>query len=153
MGVLYDYFRAPSVADVCRHMSERDASSPVPEVFDGFELKGIDPSVTLGMLIAFSADQEWSVGLVNERVIWPEGRDQDTEYGGPWASVLNDRVRDVLADIPADRVSALAERWAAIEEFSGRGDVVLLRELMADFTTLAVHAREHGESLYCWSCL
>jgi hypothetical protein len=151
MGVRYDYFRAPSATDVRRHMDENDASSPVPATFDGVELKTIDPSVALGMLIAFATDKEWSVDLVNERLIWPEGGEHDTEYGGPWANSLDDRVRDVLAGIPADHVSTLAKRWATIEEFNGRIDLDLLCEVIAEFTALAVRARENGESLYCWS--
>ncbi|GLW29420.1 hypothetical protein [Actinoplanes regularis] len=153
MGVLYDYFRAPSVAEVRRHMDENDASSPVPVTYDGIELKAIDPDVVLGKLVAFAIGQEWSLDLVNERLIWPENGEQDPEFEGPWASRLEDRARDVLADIPADRVSELATRWAAVEEFHGYGDPEFLREVVADFIALAARAREHGESLYCWSCL
>ena len=149
MGVLFVYFRASRLADVRRHMDENDASSPVPTAFDGLELKGIDPFVDLGMLIAFATNQEWSVDLVNGRRVWPEGRERDTEYGGPWVSSLDVRVRDVLAGIPADCMSALANRWATIEEFGGEIDVELLREVIAALTAMAIRAREHGESLYC----
>ncbi len=153
MGVLYDYFRAPSAAEVRRHLDEHDGSSPVPATFDGIELKTIDPAVILGQLVGFAIGQEWGLDLVNERLIWPEGAEQDMEYQGPWASSLDDRARDVLAGIPADQVSDLAERWAAVEEFGGYADPEFLREVVADFVALAARAREHGESLYCWSCL
>jgi hypothetical protein len=69
-------------------------------------------------------------------------------------TVLDDQARDVLADIRADRVPELAERWASIEEF--RGDVPgpeFLREVVADFSALALRARERSESLFCWMCL
>lgn len=153
MGVLFDYFRAPGVAEVRRHMDENDAFSPVPVTFDGIELKTIDPSVILGQLVGFVTDREWSTDLVDERLIWPEGGEQDMSHEGPWVTVLDDRTRNVLADIPADRVPELAERWATVEEFGGHADPEFLREVVADFTALAQRARERSESLYCWSSL
>jgi hypothetical protein len=153
MGVLYDYFRAPGVAEVRRHMDENDAFSPVPATFDGIELKTIDPSVILGKLVGVVTGREWSTDLVDDRLIWPEGGEQDLMHEGPWVTVLDDRARDVLAGIPADQVPALAERWAAVEEFRGYADPEFLREVLADFTALAAQARGQGESLYCWMSL
>lgn len=153
MGVLFDYFRAPSEADVRRQMDEDDAFSPVPATFDGIELKTIDPGVILGKLVAIATDQEWSTDLVDDRLIWPEGGEQDITHEGPWVSVLGNGVRDVLAGIPADRVPELAERWASVEEFGGYADQEFLRDVVADFIALALRAREQGESLYCWMSL
>lgn len=153
MGVLFDYFRAPGVAEVRRHMDENDASSPMPETFDGFWLKHIDPSVVLGQLVGFVTDRESTTDLADDRLIWPEGGEQDMSHEGPWVTVLDDRARDVLADIPADRVPDLAERWATVEEFRGHADPEFLREVVADFSALALRARERSESLFCWICL
>lgn len=87
MGVLYDYFRAPGVAEVRRHMDESDFS-PVPGTFDGIELKSIDPNVILGKLVGFVVGREWSSDLVHDRLIWPEGGEQDSSHEGPcrWSS-------------------------------------------------------------------
>jgi hypothetical protein len=153
MGVLYDYFRAPGVAEVHRHMGDNDGFSPVPATFDGIDLKNIDPSVTLGQLVGFATGREWSTDLVDERLIWPEGGEHDTAYQGPWVTVLDDRTRDVLAGIPADRMPELAERWATIEELDGLCDPELLHDVLADLAALAAQARGHGESLYCWMSL
>ena len=153
MGVLFDYFRAPSEAEVRRHMDEDDAASPVPATFDGIELKTIDPSVILSQLVAFVIGQQWSADLVDERLIWPEDGEQDLTHEGPWITALDDRTRDVLAGIPADRIPELAERWATVEELGGYADAEFLREVVADFAALAVRAREHDESLYCWMSL
>jgi hypothetical protein len=153
VGVLFDYFRAPGEAEVRRHMDENDAFSPVPAPFDGIELKTIDPGVILGQLVGFATGQQWSTDLVDDRLIWPEGGEQDTEHEGPWVTVLDNRTRDVLAGIPSDRVPELAEQWSAVEEFGGFADQEFLREVVAGFTALATRAREHGESLYCWICL
>ncbi|GIE01244.1 hypothetical protein Adu01nite_25940 [Paractinoplanes durhamensis] len=153
MGVLYDYFRAPGTAEVLAHMAEHDAFSPVPDTFDGIELKSIDPAVILARLVGFVTGRAWSVDLVDERLIWPEGGEQDMEHEGPWVSVLDDPSRDVLAGIPADRIPELADRWAAVEEFSGFADPEFLRDVIAEFAALATRARAHGESLYCWISL
>jgi len=153
MGVLFDYFRAPGSAEVRKRLAEEEGSSPVPATFDGIELKSIDPGVILGQLIAFATGREWSADLVDDRLVWPEGGEQDLAHEGPWVTVLDDRTRDVLADIPAGRVPELAERWATVEEFHGHADEEFLREVITDFAGLATRARERGESLYCWMCV
>ena len=153
MGVLFDYFRAPGAAQVRRRLDENDASSPVPATFDGVELKTIDPTVILGRLVAFASGREWSPGLIEDRLVWPEGGEQDVTHEGPWVVVLGDRVRDVLADIAAGRVPELAERWATTEELGRFADPEFLRGVVSDLAALAVRARANGESLYCWMCL
>jgi len=153
VSVLFDYFRAANEVQVRKHMDDNDALSPVPATFDGMGVKTIDPCVILGQLVAFVTGQDWSPDMVGDRLIWPEGGGQDMTYEGPWVSVLDDRARDVLASIPADRTPDLAERWATVEEFGGYAEQEYLRDVVADFAALAVHAREHGESLYCWMSL
>jgi hypothetical protein len=153
VGVLFDYFRASNDAAVRRHMDENDAFSPVPATFDGIELKTIDPGVILGKLVALVADVEWTPGLVDEHLVWPEGGEHDMDHEGPWVTVLGNRARDILASIPADRVSELAEQWGTAEEFGGYADPEFLREVIPGFVALAVQARTQGESLYCWICL
>jgi hypothetical protein len=158
MGVLTDYFRAPSVAAVQEQMAQRDGGPLVSEdsqssAFDGVELKGVDPAVTLGRLAAFAMDTAYSSDLFEDRLIWPEGGEQDTEHLGPWVVALDDRTRDTLAGVPAQRVPDLAERWAAIEEFRGVITVDGLRSAVEQLTALAGRARDSGESLYCWISL
>ncbi|MFI1990493.1 hypothetical protein [Actinoplanes sp. NPDC020271] len=152
MGVLIDYFRAPDVVAVREHLDEHDGDSPVG-AFDGVGLKWIEPGVTLARVIGFATDREWSVDLVDEKLVWPVGAERDMEYEGPWVSVLDDGSRDVLADIDAARIPELADRWAQIEEFHGLADPEHLREVLTELGALAARAREHGESLYAWMCL
>lgn len=152
MGVLFDYFRAGTADAVRKTMDEQDGGSPLG-VYDGADLKGIEPAVTLGQVVGFALGREWSVGLVAESLIWPEDAREDIEYEGPWVSVLDDGSRDALAAIPADDIPELAERWARIEEFHGNADIAYLREVLTDVSALAVRAREHDESLYVWSSL
>ena len=149
MGVLYDYFRAPGPAEVRRHLDENEGSSPA-EVFDSVDLKMIDPGVALSQLLEFATGRK---APDRERLIWPVGVADDPDYMGPWVTVLADEARDILAAIPAGRVSGLAERWTGIEEFSGFLDAEFLSGVLTDLSALAVRARAQGESLYCWCCL
>ncbi|WP_173036324.1 hypothetical protein [Phytohabitans flavus] len=121
--------------------------------FDGVELKSVDPEVALGKLVAFAMDTEYSSGLVDNRLIWPEGGEQDTGHMGPWVVTLDDKTRDTLAGVPARRVPDLARRWADIEEFGGLLTPDDLRSALEQLTALATRARDNGESLYCWMCL
>jgi hypothetical protein len=150
MGVLYDYFRAPDDAVVCRHMDDHEAASPLSGDFEGIDLKGIDPSVVLGQLVGFASGRPHPV---RDRLVWPAGGEPDPGHEGPWVTALPDLTRDVLADIRPDRIPELAERWSRIEEFGGYADVGSLREDIQEIAALAGKARQQGESLYCWICL
>ncbi|GLY05890.1 hypothetical protein [Actinoplanes sp. NBRC 101535] len=152
MGVLYDYFRAPALDEVRRLLDDTEGESPLG-TFDGLDLKSLEPSVAVGQLIAAVLDQEWTMSLVADRLIWPMSAETDPEYDGPWVTVLGDHARDVLAGIPADRVPALATQWATAEEFHGHGDPSFLATVIPELSALASRAREAGESLYCWSSL
>ncbi|BBH70801.1 hypothetical protein ACTI_74860 [Actinoplanes sp. OR16] len=153
MGILYDYFRAPGDDAVRRRLDENDAMSPLDDPFPGIALKTIDPTVILGQLIAAALGRGWDVDLMKDRLIWPEGGEQDPGHEGPWVTRLSDQARDALAGIPADRVPALAEQWATAEEFHGYGDPEYLREVITDFIALTMQAGERNEAVYCWICL
>jgi hypothetical protein len=158
MGVMYDYFRAPSVAAVQEQMVLLDGGPLVREgsessPFDGVELKLVDQAVALARLIGFVTDEPLTTGLVNDRLIWPEGGEQDTEYMGPWVALLTGRSRDVLAGIPAQRIPEFAQRWAGIEEFSGFAPADFLASVVESLGALARRACDAGESLYCWISL
>jgi hypothetical protein len=154
MSVLYNYFRAPSVAAVQRELAEHGGGPPVTasresSVFDGTELEGIAYAVALGQLVAFATDQPWSPDLIDDRLIWPEGDERDANYEGPWVVVLDDQVRDTIAGIQPQRVPELAERWAAIEEFHGSASPADLDLAVDVLIALATRAHTAGESLYC----
>jgi hypothetical protein len=155
MGVLTDYFRAPSVAHVQQLMTETDGgpvltADPATTVYDGVESKFIDTSVILGQLISLIRDEPWTPRTVDDRLIWP---DDPSSPDGPWVVVLDDRTRDTLADVPAARVPALAESWATVEEFHGHADAPFLGGLVTELSALAGRAREAGEPLFCWISL
>jgi hypothetical protein len=158
MDVLYDYFRAPSVAVLRKELAERGSgplmvAGPESPVFDGVELEGIAYAVVLGQLIAFATDQPWNPELIGDRLIWPEDREQDAQYDGPWVVVLDDQVRDTLAEIPPPRLAELAERRPDIATFAGAATPADLCSAADVLIGLAARARTAGESLYCWMSL
>ncbi|MDF2710356.1 MAG: hypothetical protein K0R62_6008 [Nonomuraea muscovyensis] len=64
-------------------------------------------------------------------------------------------VRDVLAGVDDARLPALAEQWAAIEEFSRftYDDEGYTLSLVKDLVGLARRAKENDQLLYCWMCV
>ncbi len=106
----------------------------------------------LGKLVGFVIGREWSTDLVDARLIWPEAasRTWSTRAVGH----RSERQCPRRARRHRGRAGAGAG-WAVgtIEEFSRPADVEFLSGLVSDFVALAVRAREHDESLYCWMCL
>ncbi|MFC3743908.1 hypothetical protein [Paractinoplanes deccanensis] len=147
-----DYFRAHSVPAIQAELTLHEGDQPAT-VGDWVAAKSVEPTVVLGQLIAFARDEPWTPATVNDRLVWPEGGEQDTTHEGPWITVLDDATRDTLATIPDDRVPALAARWATIEEVPPAADAAYLAELMAELIALARRARESGDSLLCWMSL
>jgi hypothetical protein len=145
--LLADYFRAPSVAAAQQQLTEQDGGSPLG-VFDGENLKNLDPTVILGQFVALATGRPYSVDLIATNLIW-----EDPSSEGPWVTVFDDRVRDTLAGISADRLPALAEQWATIEEFHGQVEPPHLRAVAEQLMALASRAREAGEPLFCWMSL
>lgn len=159
VGVLFDYFRASDDEAVAKLMAATNSGSVMQEgislLVDAVDGKGIDPPVVLGQVVSFALDVPWSLDLIGERYVWPDGTDEDLEYEGPCVVALSERARDVLAEIPDDRLPHLADRWSRIEEFSRYSDVqteVMLARLR-EFVGLARRARESGENIYCWISL
>ncbi|MEV4349602.1 hypothetical protein AB0J83_34505 [Actinoplanes sp. NPDC049596] len=156
MGLLTDYFRAPSVTTVQEQLNQRDGgpvlvADPSATLYDGVEAKWIDPSVVLGQLIAFIRAEPWHPGMVTERLIWPET--DDPAHQGPWTTILDNHTRDTLAAVTPDRVPALAAQWATIEELKPGATPHYLADLITELTALATRAQQAGESLFCWMSL
>jgi hypothetical protein len=148
---LFDYFRAPGADAVRRAMDVTDECSPMGEVFDGVEAKGVDPAVVLGMLIAAIRQVPWSPDLVRQKLVWPPGGEPDRGHEGPWVTELNASARDVLAE--AGDLPRVAREWARIEELGGHVDVADAQAFIETLAGLARQAREADELLFCWMSL
>ncbi|GID91075.1 hypothetical protein ACFQFC_38030 [Amorphoplanes digitatis] len=152
MGVLYDYFRVAGDAAAVQLMHETEGGPVAREgaTVDAIDLKGIEPVVTLGRLVALAADVPWDAGLVDTGLLWSGGEE------GPWLMSIEDTVRDTLASITGGERSAwLSAQWGRTEELAWDGPLPDDRMLPAieEIAGLARRARDAGEHLYCWCCL
>jgi hypothetical protein len=171
MGVLYDYFVAPSDAEAAatidrpggpgqpfqapetsrRRLFGRRAnatattseSTPYATVAD----TGIDPVVQAGTL------EELLTGRPYEQI------EQDSRSGQALAVrdggeclvlTLTDGLIDALAQSNPEQLAAAAVPWSQTEEFWGAGDPDELTQLLHQLSDLARQARSRGESVYCW---
>jgi hypothetical protein len=155
MGVLFDYFSAPSdeiAATAINRIGGPSAPSedtpPLPP-FDTLQSKGIEPAVMLGKLEALLT-----------------GRDYKEIFGGPRAhkalaiedggeqvvETLTDELQTALVGADNERLAAVVVPWSEIEEFQGANPEGLARWL-GEFAELARRAQKRGERLYCWVCV
>ncbi|GLY49209.1 hypothetical protein [Lentzea sp. NBRC 102530] len=142
MGVLYDYFTAPSDDEAATVV----LGGPVRR-FPTVETKSLDPAVVMGQL------EELLTGRPYDDICDDPGWGDDVamEHGGDvLVLTVTDGLRDGLAD--AGDLDGVAVRWAGIEELEGF-DPMVLAEILKDLKTLAVQAKESGQRLYCWASL
>ena len=153
MGVLCDYFRAADDAAATSLMEQTDGG-PVAVAGDGLldaiDLKGIEPHVILGQLVALAADVPWHPHVVDTELLWSGGDE------GPWMMSIEDTARDTLAAIvPGASTSELSAQWGRIEELASSGPLPPehLVPIIEEIAGLARRARDAGEHLYCWCSL
>lgn len=153
MGVLYDYFRAPS-DDAAIALIGEIGGGPVvvadsSRTVDAVDLKGIDPGVALGSLVGFVRGVHRRKDLVRSDLLW------SLDEQGPWLLSIDDDTRDALAAITDDQVPALSAQWGRIEELASDGPLPggQLIPVINAISGLAGRARDAGDHLYCWCCL
>jgi hypothetical protein len=154
MGVLFDYFRAEDDAAAVSLMENLDGGPVVAggdgAAVDAIDLKGIEPTVTLGKLVSFVRGVDWEVNLVDLKLLW-----SGDEHEGPWLMSLDGATRDTLASIDDTRVLELSARWGRIDELAWGGPLPAdqMLPVIEEIAALARRARDAGENLYCWCCL
>jgi len=157
VGVYFDYFRA---ADDDEALETRALlGGPLAEAaakrFDGFSTKGVFPDPHLEELVARVRRVPYERGPVTSSRLWPPAdTPPPTDETSLWLTDpsierLATRIRDVLADVVAEDVPALAGAWAGDVSH----EVADAAEVVTGLTALAGRARERGQELYCWSSL
>jgi hypothetical protein len=141
MGVLFDYFSAPSDEEAATVINRGPSS-----VFDTFQTKGIDPIVMLGRLEALLTGREY-LDVTHGKTVAVE------DDGERVVKALTDSISAALADADNDRLAAVAVPWSRIEEFWGHGDPKALASWLSELAALSRRARERSERLYCWICV
>jgi hypothetical protein len=147
VGVLFDYFRA-SDASAAAAVLERLGGPRDPDwpVLDAVAGKGLEPEVMMRTLQSLLTGVPYEQ-LPSGDLLAMEGED------GPWIEQLSQELRDALADAPAGRLPAVAERWVGTEEFWDGATAAEVLPFLGEVTALACRARQAGQRLYCWSCL
>ncbi|SER17101.1 hypothetical protein [Lentzea albida] len=142
MGVLYDYFAAPSDEDAATAITEGPKHR-----FPTVETKSLDPMVVMGQLEQLLTGRDYDD--IGEDPRW--GGDIALEHDGEVLVIsVTDGLRDGLA--AGGDFGAVAVRWAEAEELEGF-DPVVLADVLQQLAALAVGAKERGERLYCWACV
>jgi len=169
MGVIFDYFSAPSdelaAAVVATGPGAHSVPAPPKRGFFGrrsagvrpdagvayptVDGKGIDPVVMIADLTALLTNRTYE-----DIESTADGTDLAVLDGGErvvWA--LNDVTASALVKVSSQDLSAIAGQWAESEEFGGQADTGSLVEFLDQLTGLARHAHERGHRLYCWICV
>lgn len=143
MGVMYDYFAAPS-DEVAASMID---GGPVAAGHRAVETKWLDPAVMMGQLEELLTGRPYDEVVADPRSAANLAFEADGEV---LVLTVTDGLRDGLAN--AGELAEVAAAWAGIEELRGfdpAGLAVVPRELKE----LAVEAVKAGERLCCWVCV
>jgi hypothetical protein len=160
MGVLIDYFTAPSdelAAETVDWLGGPAAGAKSRGLFGraraGYPVVHggeIDPVVMLGTL------EELLTGLTFAEQL-------SDKSSGKTLAVRNEgervvvRVRDALvsalAHAPASKLAEVAGPWSQTEEFWGRGDPEQLLEFLGKLQLLSGRTAEAGTGVYSWICV
>jgi hypothetical protein len=153
MGTLCDYFRAASDAAAVNLMDEF-GGGPVAAGdgagIDAIDLKGIEPAVTLGRLVALVRGVSWDVNVVNTELLWSGAEE------GPWLMSIDDAVRDTLASVATStQLLELSAQWGRTEELAWNGPLTddAMLPVIDQIAGLARRARDAGDHMYCWCSL
>lgn len=178
MGVMYEYFAAPSDATAAE-MVQAGPGGPLPaspallealragdrealrlamrpkvRLSDSDVLvlatKGIDPVIQMRTLEALLTGEQYDVIAGRPRAAHVVA---DRDQGAALVVTLTDELLAALAAAPRDQIVAAAAPWSEDEEFYGQADPEVLAGFLLELADLARQADRRGERLYCWTCL
>jgi hypothetical protein len=154
MGVLYDYFSAPSDEAASATINRiggpgrlSDDTPPLPP-FDTMPTRGIDPIVLLGQLEALLTDRDFAEVL--SRRCTPLATVDD---GAKMVMALSEELQTALADADDERIAAVSGQWSQFADFWERPDPAELASWVSELAALARRALDRSERLYCWICV
>jgi hypothetical protein len=180
MGVLYDYFAAPSdeaaaatidlaggpggampfSAELQAAMRAGDRAAMtrlmMPEVrlsehgLEVLSVKGIDPVVQMGTLEKLLTATSTKVIFARER----SGKDIAVrDEGERLVLTLTDELQAALCSATEEQLDAVAAPWSKTGEFRGGGEPDVLAHFLRQLSQLARNATKSGNRLYCWVCV
>ena len=149
MGVLFDYFAAPSdelAATTIDVLGGPDGDSELQ--FETVPLKGLDPVVQLGELESLMTGVDYETIADGPRSGHAVAiRDE----GERLVLTITDELQAALAEATDDRLREVAEPWS--RTFWGDPDPNDVATVLGWLATLARSARSRDERLYCWVCV
>lgn len=141
MGVMYDYFAAPS-DEVAAGVLDGGPSQLEP-----VQTKWLDPVVVMGNLESLLTGRAYDDVVDDERSGQLLAMESDGEV---LVLTVTDGLRDGLAT--ATDLNGVATAWARTEELSG-WTPEQLTEVLQELQALAKKAADKDERLYCWVCV
>ena len=152
MGVITDYFSAPSDEAAATVLRDEDAGPPPPS-FDTLTTNGIDPCVMLGQLEALLTGTSYEQVIANPRHCKDVQGEAELEKEDPALVIaVTDSLQRALVSADDATLESAALAWSQIEEFSGQGDAKGLASWLRELAALARRASEKSERLYCLWC-
>ncbi len=148
MGVIYDYFAAPSDADAAALIDRLDPDADDSDII--VLPSSIDPVLHLGKLESLLIHGNTDVDLTHERF----GKTlAELDGGAVVVSAVPDELQQAVAAASEDRIDEIAEVWSEIEEFGGGADPTDLAQFLDELADLARMANRTGQLLYCRVCV
>jgi hypothetical protein len=147
MGVLFDYFTAPS-DDVAAATIDL-AGGPGTELHV-LPAKGIDPVVKLATLEALLTGVDAMASIRRER---PNEPVAIRDAGERLVLSVTDELQAALTDASDARLDEVAVPWSQTEEFHGEPDPESLASFLHELAGLARTASTAGQRMYCWVCV
>jgi len=153
VGAAYDYFMA--IDDGNAKALGRRLGGPVAAGHPGVvETTWVDPWVRVGQLYFHVLGQDWHYDESLATQVLPEVPIGPDNFEEPTLHRLSADVRDVLADVVADRRDVLGQWWSRTEEFlRDRADASYVERLCTDLLTLCRDARDTDRQVYVWGSL
>jgi hypothetical protein len=180
VGVLFDYFAAPSddaaAATIGLDGGPAGAEPFSPELhaaiqagdreaigrlmrskvrqsehgLDVLSVKGIDPVVQMGTLEELLTGTSTDVIFDRDR----SGKEVASADGGEeFVVTLTDELQTALCRATEEQLRAIAVPWSQTEEFWGQGEPENMAHFLRELSLLARIATEAGNRLYCWVSL
>lgn len=172
MGVLFDYFAAPTPEAAAatidwvggpsqpptaaskerRRLFGKRANAVEPTAAVAYRTvrdAGIDPVAQAGTLEEILTGRSFDEILDSHAAASVAERDG----GQRLVSKVSDGLVDALAAATPESLAEAARPWSQTEEFWGAGDTDALTALLVELADLARYARGQGDSVYCWTCV
>lgn len=149
MGLLSDYFAAPSDADAVAVLT----SGPRAAAQTGAPITGIVDSFRVEPLVQLATLEEILGGRTfDDQLAAGQQPIATAESGEAWVVAVSDVLVAGLTEATGDELAAAVEPWAGTDEMHG-AEPALVHEMVTELARLARHARQHGLRVYCWLSL